>query len=101
MALGRRRKHSSHQRCAWTASGWTCSFRVAEVMVNGTKVKCRFCDGHQCKKNDGGMPCGVATGAGYRFCMNRGFFPFPFSSFPFLPLGESWRSWEGLRDRVM
>ena len=71
MAYRRRREGSSHPRCAWTLNGWTCRYRVAEVLANGTKMRCRFCFGHQCMKNDGGMPCGVPSVGGYRFCLNR------------------------------
>ena len=72
MSHRRHRRHSSHPRCVWTFNGWTCRYRVMEVLANGNKVRCRFCPGHQCVKNEGGMPCGVATVAGFKFCQNRG-----------------------------
>ncbi|SPO03872.1 uncharacterized protein DNG_06555 [Cephalotrichum gorgonifer] len=49
----RRRREASQQppRCAWTVNNWKCRYRVADVMVGGLKMKCRFCAGHQCMKN--------------------------------------------------
>lgn len=73
MSHRRHRRHSSHPHCAWASNGWTCRYRAMEVLANGAKVRCRFCPGHQCGKNEGGLPCGVATIAGFKFCQNRGF----------------------------
>lgn len=92
----RHRKTSSHPRCAWTSNGWTCCYRAMEVLVNGTKVCCRFCQVHQCGRNENAAPCSVATIPGYRFCQNRGFcliFPLCFATY--LPHYTWWGDSEG------
>lgn len=70
-------------QCGWNSNGWTCKYARANVLINNTRVACRFCRFHQCKKNGGDAPCGVPTAGGFPFCQNR-----TFSFFFFLSLGK-------------
>ncbi|CAI4218140.1 unnamed protein product [Parascedosporium putredinis] len=40
-------------QCGWNSNGWTCKYARANVLINNTRVACRFCRFHQCKKNGG------------------------------------------------